>query len=198
MARPANSTNTSERILDVAERLVQTRGFNAFSYADIADALDITKASLHYHFSSKAELGKRLIERYEKNFLKALGQIDESNADAVEKLRRYIDIYAGVLRANRMCLCGILAAEFATLPDQLQADLKRFFEANERWLVTVLDQGREAGVFRFEAPSAEVAQFFVAALEGAMMLARSFGDARRFELGASRLLADLDAGRTAA
>ena len=57
-------SDTSGRILDVAERLVQTRGFNAFSYADIAAALNITKASLHYHFPTKAILGERLVERY--------------------------------------------------------------------------------------------------------------------------------------
>ncbi len=57
-------TKTATRILDVAERLVQTRGFNGFSYADIAAELHITKASLHYHFASKAELGEALILRY--------------------------------------------------------------------------------------------------------------------------------------
>ena len=63
MAPPAAATG--RRALDVAERLVQTRGFNGFSYADIAEALGVTKASLHYHFPSKADLGQRLIERYE-------------------------------------------------------------------------------------------------------------------------------------
>ena len=53
----AATTDTPQRILDVAERLVQTRGFNGFSYADIADALKVTKASLHYHFRGKADLG---------------------------------------------------------------------------------------------------------------------------------------------
>lgn len=196
MARPVTNMDTSKRILDVAERLVQTRGFNAFSYADIAAELSVTKASLHYHFRSKAELGRRLIERYEENFLEALGQIDGLNVDAVEKLRRYTDIYAGVLRANRMCLCGILAVEFATLPAPLQLGLKRFFDENERWLIVVLDQGRKAGAFHFAEPSAVMAQFFVAALEGAMMLARTFDDVRRFETGATRLLADLRTPRT--
>lgn len=60
--------DTSQRILDTAERLVQTRGFNGFSYADIATTLGVTKASLHYHFPAKAELGQRLIERYKKTF----------------------------------------------------------------------------------------------------------------------------------
>jgi TetR/AcrR family transcriptional repressor of nem operon len=55
---------TPTRILDIAEELVQLRGFNGFSYADIASALNVTKASLHYHFAGKAELGEALIGRY--------------------------------------------------------------------------------------------------------------------------------------
>ena len=51
------AADTADRILDSAERLVQVRGFNAFSYADVARELGITKASLHYHFAGKAELG---------------------------------------------------------------------------------------------------------------------------------------------
>src|SRR5215510_7639621 len=80
--KTAPTPDTAQRILDIAERLVQTRGFNGFSYADIAGALAVTKASLHYHFPTKAELGKRLIERYESTFLQALGEIDRTTADA--------------------------------------------------------------------------------------------------------------------
>src|SRR3954453_14307547 len=102
------AADTAQRTLDIAERLVQTRGFNGFSYADVAEALKVTKASLHYHFPSKAELGARLIERYERNFLEALAAIDAAAKDARDKLRRYAALYEGVLRDNRMCLCGML------------------------------------------------------------------------------------------
>src|SRR6266513_1642638 len=115
MARAA--PDTRQRILDVAERLVQTRGFNGFSYADIAEALEVTKASLHYHFPAKGDLGKRLIERYEQNFLAALKSIDSAGAGARDKLKRYIRIYADVLRDDRMCLCGRLASDYATMPN---------------------------------------------------------------------------------
>src|ERR1700741_4022025 len=94
---------TADRILDIAERLVQTRGFNGFSYADVAQAPKVTKASLHYHFPSKAELRARLIEPYERNFLSALEAIDAGTKDAPQKLRRYAAIYEDVLRDGRMC-----------------------------------------------------------------------------------------------
>src|SRR5271170_7900976 len=122
MAVAARNTDTSQRILDVAERLMQMRGYNGFSYADIATSLHLTKASLHYHFPSKAELGRRLMERYTENFLAALARIDESGADAREKLSRYVSIYADVLANKRMCLCGMLAAEYATLPKSVKGE----------------------------------------------------------------------------
>jgi TetR/AcrR family transcriptional repressor of nem operon len=191
MPRGSARADTSQRILDIAERLVQTRGFNGFSYADIAGALAVTKASLHYHFPTKAELGTRLIARYEKGFLEALGEIDRTAANAREKLTRYAKIYADVLRNNRMCLCGMLAAEYATLPKPMKDEMRHFFDENERWLVTVLEEGRRSGALKFSGSSLDVARALVGSLEGAMMLARSYGEVARFEAVADRLLAEL-------
>ncbi|HXL75981.1 MAG TPA: TetR family transcriptional regulator [Burkholderiales bacterium] len=191
MARAAVSADTSQRILDVAERLVQTRGFNGFSYADIAEALEVTKASLHYHFPTKGDLGKRLIERYEEGFLAALRSIDSAGAGARDKLKRYIRIYADVLRDNRMCLCGMLASDYATLPKPMKEEVKHFFDENEQWLAAVLDAGRKAGNLEFKGSALELARAMVGSLEGAMMLARSYGEVSRFDTAAERLIAAL-------
>lgn len=187
----AAKVDTADRILDVAEQLVQTRGFNGFSYADIAAALEITKASLHYHFHTKAELGERLIERYQRRVLDALAAIDRSGVDAREKLRRYAAMYADVLRDNRMCLCGMLASDYATLAAPVKEGVKRFFDRNEEWLVVVLEEGRATGALSFAGPAKVVARALVSSLEGAMMLARSYGEPARFEAVADRLIADL-------
>jgi len=56
----APAPDTATRILDTAERLVQSRGYNGFSYADIAERVGITKASLHHHFETKATLGQAI------------------------------------------------------------------------------------------------------------------------------------------
>ncbi len=191
MPRKTAGADTSQRILDIAERLAQTRGFNGFSYADIAAALAVTKASLHYHFPSKAELGTRLIARYERGFLDALAEIDRTSDNARDKLARYAKIYADVLRNNRMCLCGMLAAEYTTLPKPMKDEMRHFFDENERWLVTVLEEGRRTGALKFSGESIDVARALVGSLEGAMMLARSYGEVARFEAVADRLLAEL-------
>src|SRR3954462_3070484 len=168
----ADGRDSAQRILDVAERLVQRRGFNGFSYADIAEALDLTKASLHYHFPSKADLGRRLIERYEQAFLAVLKGIDATGAAPREKLKRYARIYAEVLRDNRMCLCGMLASDYATLPKAMKEEVKHFFDENERWLAAVLEAGRSAGELELRGPAQDAARAIVGSLEGAMMLAR--------------------------
>lgn len=182
---------TSQRILDVAERLVQTQGFNAFSYADIAKELAVTKASLHYHFATKSALGVRLIERYTETFLGALEQIDQREMHAPRKLAAYAELYEGVLRKNRMCLCGMLAAEHSTLPKEMRTALMRFFDANESWLARVLEHGRKVKKVKFKGSPSDQARLLVGALEGAMLVARSYGDAERFTVVADRLLRDL-------
>jgi TetR/AcrR family transcriptional repressor of nem operon len=191
MAKPQPAADTAQRILDVAERLVQTRGFNGFSYADIAETLRVTKASLHYHFPSKAELGRRLIERYESTFLAALRAIEEGGAAPREQLKRYAQIYADVLRDDRMCLCGMLASDYATLPKAMKEEVRHFFDENEQWLAAVLERGRKDGSLGFQGAALELARVLVGSLEGAMMLARSYGDASRFDTAAERLIASL-------
>ncbi|HEX4781250.1 MAG TPA: TetR/AcrR family transcriptional regulator [Usitatibacter sp.] len=187
------TAGTSQRILDIAERLVQTRGYNGFSYADIAEALHVTKASLHYHFPAKADLGRRLIERYESNFLEALERIDATVRDPRDKLRRYAAIYGEVLKDNRMCLCGMLAAEFGTLPKPMREELRHYFDANEAWLQKVLEDGRKAKSLKFTGPAAEAAQTLLGALEGGMMIARSYADPARFKAMSEKVLKDLGA-----
>jgi len=182
---------TRARILDVAERLVQTRGFNAFSYADVAAELRLTKPALHYHFAGKGELGEALVARYVARFTEALHRIDRSDGDGQRKLEGYAALYAHVVAEDRMCLCGMLAAEYHTLPVPMRDSVLRFFDQNEDWLEGVLAQGAQEGSLRFSGTPLEAARLILASLEGALLVARSFEDPARFESAAAGLLAGL-------
>lgn len=183
------AAGTAARILDIAERLVQSRGYNAFSYADVAHAVGIRKASLHYHFATKADLGEALVARYRAAFLEALGGIEDRTADARERLRAYVGLYDAVLRRKRMCMCGMLATDAATLPRAMRESVAEFFDENVAWLARVLEEGRRRRELRFEGTPASMASFIVSTLEGAMLLAYGSGDHARFETAARRLLA---------
>ncbi|MFN7972040.1 MAG: TetR/AcrR family transcriptional regulator [Acidobacteriota bacterium] len=184
---------TADRILDAAERLVQTRGFNGFSYADIASELDIKKPSIHHHFATKALLGQRLLARYSDRFFDALHRIDRQRRDPRGKLASYAELYGRVLRnGSRMCLCGVLAAELPTLSRPLRDSVKAFFDENEAWVGALLSAGRAARAFRFDGEPRVQARLVVSSLEGAMLVARAYGDPARFDAVARRVVGSLD------
>jgi TetR/AcrR family transcriptional regulator, transcriptional repressor for nem operon len=188
----ASPAATAGRILDIAERLVQTRGYNGFSYADISAELRIRNASVHYHFPSKTDLGRKLVARYRENFMAALAGLEAESGDARRRLRRYAGLWARVLRdRDRMCLCGMMAADIATLPKPVRAEIRRFFDENEAWLVRVMTEGRKAKSLRFASTPEVEARLLTMGLEGAMLVARSYGEPRRFEEIAHRLLEGL-------
>jgi TetR/AcrR family transcriptional repressor of nem operon len=196
MPRTKNAPqDTSTRILDAAERLVQRRGYNGFSYADIATELKITTASLHYHFAGKAALGTALLARYAARFGEALQTIDMAQSPAPAKLAAYAELYASVLRDKRLCLCGMLAAEFQTLPKAMRDEVLRFFDDNEAWLARILNHGRSDGSLSFEGRSEDAAKMVISGLEGAMLVARPYGEVSRFQAAANQMLSGLSRGK---
>ncbi len=180
-----------DRILASALCLVQTRGFNGFSYADIAKEVGIRKASLHHHFPTKADLGVALVGMYAAQLDGALLGIGASSAPADEKLAAYIGIYRNALEAERVCLGGMLASEALALDEAILPGLKHFFRRNIEWLTAILAEGAEKGVFVLGGTATGHAHLLVAALQGALMLARATGDPKTFEQTASLLVPSL-------
>jgi TetR/AcrR family transcriptional repressor of nem operon len=176
----AQRSNTAEEILDVAERMARTGGYNGFSFREIAKAVGIKAASVHYHFPTKDDLGAAVARRYTERFLATLGDADDPAALPGTLLRRYVDIYRKALRdQDLMCLCGVLGAEIGHLPALVAVEAKRFFERNIEWLTKVFDRA-SAGTWP-GCDSRAAALRAIAALEGAMILARTMADASVFE-----------------
>ena len=188
---PKSDGDTASSVLDVAERLVQVRGFNGFSYADVAAELQLSKAALHYHFAGKAELGEVLLLRYSQRFASALETIESETLDGPGKLAAYANLYLDVLRQDRMCLCGMIAAEYQTLPEPMQAVVVQFFIDNEAWLGRVLEQGIAEGTVYTSGTTQDAARSIVACLEGAMLVARPFHDITRFQAASAAMIAGL-------
>jgi TetR/AcrR family transcriptional repressor of nem operon len=179
---------TASKILDTAERMVALRGFNGFSYADVAKELNITRAALHYHFASKSDLGEALVTRYSRHFTDALTSVEARTPDITERLSQFTGLYLDSLRQGRMCLCGMLAAEQETLPQQMQTAIVKFFRDSEKWLARVLRAGVESHSIEIAGEPAEAARAMISALEGGLLMARLFGDVVAFQTMASRLV----------
>jgi TetR/AcrR family transcriptional repressor of nem operon len=172
-------SRTAEQILDLAEMLIQTRGYSAFSYQDISDALGITKASIHYHFASKTDLGIAVVDRYVERFGSALVAIAEDQSlPSMAMLDFYIEPYLGYSRTpDQVCLCGALAGEILALPPELRGRVDRFFRAHQAWLTGILKRGVARGEFTLPAPASKVARLMFGALQGALLVKRTTGEA---------------------
>ncbi|MCE9582946.1 MAG: TetR/AcrR family transcriptional regulator [Planctomycetes bacterium] len=174
--------DTRTALLDVAQEFAQTRGYNAFSFRDLADRVGVKTASIHYWFPTKGDLGRELMVRYRESFTGILDAISERTTDARRRLQAFVDLFRSTLRAgDRMCLCGMLAVEYSTLPAAVQDEVKAFFVLSEKWLARVLDEGKRARTLKFEGTPDAAARVLFASLEGAMMSARAFGDEGRLE-----------------
>ena len=171
-------SRTAEQILDLAQMLIQTRGYSAFSYQDISDTLGLTKASIHYHFASKTDLGIAVVDRYLERFGAALAAISEDQSQpSMALLDFYIEPYLGYASTpDQVCLCGALAGEILALPPELRTRVDRFFRAHQVWLAGILKRGAARGEFKLPAPASKVARLVFSALQGALLVRRTTGD----------------------
>lgn len=107
------------RLLDSARLLLQTRGFNAFSFRDLAAAVQIKSSSVHYHFSTKEDLGLALMQGYRQELQTFLDELAfRPRSTAASRLKAFMALFeATAADGDKLCLAGMLASDFATLGD---------------------------------------------------------------------------------
>ena len=180
-------------ILDAAERAIRARGYNAVSFRDLAAAVGVKSASVHHHFPTKADLGAAVARRYAERFLDALGDPGDLAVEPHDLVGRYVKAFRSSLEQDgQMCLCGMLAAEIAGLPDTVAAEARRFFLLNLDWLETVLLRGQDADKASDGESGRDRALSVIATLEGALILGRAFGDLESFDRAARAVSRGLD------
>lgn len=165
--------DTRKLILDMAEELLLTRSFSAFSYSNIATTLGVKNAAIHYHFPSKTDLGLAIIQRYRRRFKRWTEQQEMLSADPWQKMEWYFDLTVRYYDQNqRICPTGVLSAEFLVLPPEMQAETRLFVEDLLAWCTRILEEGQQQGYFNFAGVAREKAVNIMAALQGGLQLTR--------------------------
>ncbi len=158
-------SDTREQLLEVAERLTQTKGFNGFSYLDLAEEVGIKNSSIHYHFKAKVDLAIALVERTHDDLLTAMADLDKSNITPEKRIKSLISYFQGYIKEEKYCLCGMMAAELQTVGPKVKKRLVAYFADLQAWLEK-----------QFKALGHKDAKVralqFVSALEGSLLLAR--------------------------
>ena len=173
--------DSATQILDIAERRMRETGYNAVSYRDIASEMGIKSASLHYHFPKKEDLGAALTRRYADNFASALNQIASQERNPKDRIKAFVDIYRFELQQRGLvCLCAVLGAETAGLPDRVSLEIKNFFDENVEWLT------QQYKALNKDNPN-KYAKTALSLLSGAMIVSASSKDITIFDAAVERL-----------
>ena len=184
-------TDTRTQLLTEAETIVRRVGYAGFSYADLADRVGLRKASIHHHFPTKEDLGVALVEGYTARFMAALEDAAATHPAAPDRLRAYADLHRAGLADGVCCLCGVLAAELAGLPERVRIGLRRFFSVATTWLIATIAEGQGARTLRPELDAAAQAASVVAMFQGALLVASAQGSAASFDAAAGAILESL-------
>ena len=170
------SMNTRDRILEVALELVQTRGYSAFSYQDLSDRLGITKASIHHHFRSKADLGKAVAEKYNTDVRAILDSASATSDDPWVQLEEYVQMVLGIVKTrDRICAAGSVQSEFNVVPETMGKSMGSLVQFVIGWIRDVIKRGRDLGVMEFPGSPDDHAALLFSAAQGAMQYGRANG-----------------------
>lgn len=168
--------DTKEEILMIATEMIQTRGYSSFSYKDLSDRLGITKASIHHHYPSKADLGLAVAERYFADVSASLAEVKRTSDDPWEQLEGYVgQILALIKTRDKICAAGAVHSEFNVVPEGMTDAMSALAKHIIGWLTEVLEAGQRAGVMSFPGDAGGQAALIFAAAQGAMQFGRAHG-----------------------
>ncbi|WP_132527442.1 TetR/AcrR family transcriptional regulator [Rhizobium sp. BK376] len=165
--------------MTVAKATVQSHGYNALNFREIAKEVGVTSASIHYYFPTKGDLGMALASQYADEADQLLSGLSLDPKDSEATVDAYLSAFrSALLNDNRMCLCGIMLAERDDLPIEVKREVDRFTVVNVSWL--------EKLVARLvpELAASDVAERALAifsAIEGAQLVARGSADIAVFD-----------------
>jgi TetR/AcrR family transcriptional repressor of nem operon len=166
---------TNEKILVAARQLIESRGYSNFSYADIAEAIAIHKASIHHHYPTKSSLALAVAHYSQEIFEADMAAIAKDKPDPVAQLQAYLDYWEHNLIQNpdAFCVAGMLGAEVPSLESDVAQAVGEYFASISGWLEHVLAAGAASGAFRLDGAARDEAAALVSLVYGAVLVARA-------------------------
>jgi TetR/AcrR family transcriptional repressor of nem operon len=175
-----SNTDTKTKALDLGREYLQTLGFSGFSFQTIADTLGIKKASLHYYFASKEEMGLALLNGYEESHKAWALKIQELPSKT--KLEKMVKGFKSLSSKNHMiCPVGSFTSDFHSTTPKMKKKIRQFHFLVRDWLMETIDQGKKEGTIRQSLDTEVAADLFLATLQGGVQLARIRGEQKSLE-----------------
>lgn len=169
------SITTKTALMSYAEIQMRSKGYSAFSYADLAVKIGIRKASIHHHFPTKECLGGELIKDYISRFDETLASIEAMHSTPKLRLLAFSRLFVISAKEGLLPLCGALAAEMAALPLSLQVLTRDFFNSQLAWLQNTLNDAVRQHNWSLGATVENFAFMLLSMLEGASLIDWTLG-----------------------
>ncbi|HEY4108625.1 TetR/AcrR family transcriptional regulator [Puia sp.] len=182
---------TREHIISLADNLIRQKGFNAFSYSDVAAVLNIRNAAIHYHFPVKSLLGQAVI--YEELLRMEGYRYRNAGLCGDLQLRHLVETFYQNSQRGAVCLMGALTPEFATFDEDMQSMLQKLCVAIREWAADCLEEARASGQMQFAGEALDRAALLVSTLLSSLLLSRIEGQ-DLFRRMVDQMLEDLGAG----
>jgi len=157
MTRTLNAEEHASKrndILEAAQRLIYTQGYEGMSIQDLLDELGISKGAFYHYFDSKSDLLEALSERWIDEGLKVITpSVQDERLDAIQKIHRLFDTAAAWKTARKEYLMALLRVWYAD--ENTVFRQKLFNQSIERitpLFEQVIQQGISEGVFNTPFP----------------------------------------------
>ncbi|MBW8687464.1 TetR/AcrR family transcriptional regulator [Chitinophaga rhizophila] len=180
--------DTKERIIGLADQLIKTKGFNAFSYKDISDPLEIKNAAIHYYFPTKTDLGVAVIDTEIERFKSHTAKW--SNMPEDKQLKQLFETFSRKHKEGLVCLMGTLSPDYKTFPEPLQEKVAAMSAAFAEWTAQCLENGRKKAIFFFDGDPYDRALLVLSNLLASLLMSRVMG-VRTFGKITGQLFKDL-------
>jgi TetR/AcrR family transcriptional repressor of nem operon len=169
-------SNTRDQIIDKAFQLMLQRGLHGFSYRDISEPLGVKNAAIHYHFPTKMDLIKTLIDENHQLLRRSTSEFMAYGGPAMPQLEGLFAFTMNQCQCGRpVCMVGALAIDYDELNDDIKNANDRFMKDSVNWLTRVMEAGREQDEFHYNGDPMSKAVSILAMIQGARQMARVHG-----------------------
>jgi len=175
--KSAKGAATRDQILDAAARLIHLQGYHCTTLDDVLRESGVGKGNFYYYFKSKEELGYAIIDRVMHGFIiRTLEPVfEDTGADPIIQIHAFLDRALENQRQRNCvggCPIGNLASELSDVHEGFRQRLAMIFDVWRSTLTQALARFRATGQAPADFDPSAVAQFLVAALEGAILLTK--------------------------
>ena len=131
-----NEPSTRDHIVTAADELFYQQGFETTSFADIAQAVNISRGNFYHHFKTKDDILQAVIARRLDNTSDLLQRWEQEGTTPQARILCFIQI----LIANQArillygCPVGTLTSELAKLQHGALPDANQLFTLFRTWL----------------------------------------------------------------